>query len=240
MFITLLFIYNEGGHTYDNKDKKVLQLVEKNTEEIVIDQNVEEIKSDSAITSAFYLCKNVIKNVSFEENSKCKTLGNYLFSQTSIVAINFSNCNNLEVISKSCFLQCYSLTTVILPPNIITLSAGAFSKCSFLKRVKLPDSLEIIEDFDGTYSGVFIYCSRLTEIIISVKSNLKKIGSSSFQESKLTSFFFPKNVTSIGISSFSGCPIKNFTCDENNEIYKAEDNVIYNKEMTEIHFSHQG
>ena len=235
MFLTVLFYFYEEGHTYDASDKKVLRSVEKSTKNIVIDQKVENIYSESTTSSAFFSCKDVIQSVSFASESQCKELGTFLFSGTTITKIDFSNCKLLTTISKGCFNKCTQLSTVTLPPNVITLSSGAFESCNKLTTITFPDSLEILENYDQLYGGAFQQCSKLTKVIITEKSNLKSIGSYAFQYSSLTSFYIPKNVSSIGKRAFSQCPITQFTRHPDNANYVTEDTAIYDKSKTNVY-----
>ncbi len=74
----------------------------------------------------------------------------------------------------------------------------AFSGCSSLKYIELPDSLERL----GSQS--FANCSSLTSITIPNKVTI--IGKESFSGcSSLTSITIPAGVTSIGYSAFSDC-----------------------------------
>lgn len=141
LIIFVLSLYYEGGNTYDTPDKESLILVDKSTKNIIIDSNVVNIRSESISSSAFYPCRNIITSVSFRANSKCQILGQWLFCQTSIESIDFSNCGSLTVISNACFYNCKSLVNVILPPYCLKLSSGSFSSCSNLPLIdfsKLP------------------------------------------------------------------------------------------------------
>ena len=148
MILFLISLYYKGGHTYNDESMSTLILVEKSTSKIVVSQSVVTIESDSITSSAFYPCRNNIKSVSFESNSKLTTLGILLFSETSLQSIDFTNCASLTIISLGCFRNCKSLTSVILPPNLLTLSPGAFSLCSILPLIAFPNSLETISNYD--------------------------------------------------------------------------------------------
>ena len=66
-FFTLIF-FNFEGNEYDSNEKKVLQLVEEKTTEITVLQSVESIAGGTISSSAFYLCRQKIQSVSFEQN----------------------------------------------------------------------------------------------------------------------------------------------------------------------------
>ena len=80
-FIFFLIFYIENGHEYDSADKKTLIQVEKSTVDLIIEQKVEKISAGSTGESAFFLCRSVIRSVSFEENSRLKEIGDFLFQK---------------------------------------------------------------------------------------------------------------------------------------------------------------
>lgn len=107
-------------------------------------------KSVSTIqTDAFYGCKNIKEvhisdlkswcNITFESNSSTP------FYYSSIAQIYI---NNIPV------------TEIVIPNDITEIKRLTFSRCRFLKKVTIGDSVSSI-------SGAFSYCSNLTEIKIS-------------------------------------------------------------------------
>ena len=75
IFLIYILLYNEAGNSYDSVEKRVLQLVEKSTTELIIHQNVEEIVAGSVGKSAFYLfSKTSIKTIDFSTENSTNTL----------------------------------------------------------------------------------------------------------------------------------------------------------------------
>ena len=75
--------------------------------------------------------------------------------------ISYWNAKNLTKISKSAFSSCTGLTSVVIPDNVTTIDGlssiyGAFQDCSNLNKVLIPDSVASIAGaaFDG--------CKKLT------------------------------------------------------------------------------
>ena len=54
--------------------------------------------------------------------------------------------STLTGISKGCFDEAISLTSVVVPENVSTIDSHAFCSCSSLKQVTLPASLTAIGD----------------------------------------------------------------------------------------------
>ena len=96
------------------------------------------------------------------------------------------------------FMDCSSLTSVVLPDGLTQLGDGVFYKCSSLMSVALPDGLTQL----GSY--VFRGCSSLTSV--SLPDGLTQLGYDVFRGcSSLTSVSLPDGLTQLGHSVFWEC-----------------------------------
>ena len=105
-------------------------------------------------------------------------------------------------IGSSAFSNCTSLTSITIPDSVTTIGNNAFSGCSSLTSVTIPNSVESIGD------NAFQNCSSLTSATIG--NNVTSIGSSAFFGcSKLKKIEVPDSVTYIGSDAFDGTAFYN-------------------------------
>ena len=112
----------------------------------------------------------------------------------------FDHCTALEQVTVSEFDT--SIGAEILEPNssesVPSVKTGAFSDCTALTSVTLPDSIEIIEN------GAFYGCTVLASIVL--PESLQSIGDSAFKScTSLMAITLPKSLTSIGKEVFAEC-----------------------------------
>ena len=96
------------------------------------------------------------------------------------------------------FSGCTNLTSVTIPDSVTTIEWGAFSGCTSLTSVTIPDSVTTIGD------SAFRDCTSLTSVTI--PDSVTTIGDYAFWGcSSLTSVTIPDSVTTIGEDAFSHC-----------------------------------
>ena len=105
---------------------------------------------------------------------------------------------NVTSISGAAFSNCSGLTSVTIPNSVTSIGKSAFSKCSGLTSVTIPNSVTSIGEF------AFRYCSHLTSVTI--PNSVTSIGGAAFSYcSGLTSVTIPNSVTSISGDTFFYC-----------------------------------
>ena len=105
---------------------------------------------------------------------------------------------NVTIIGREAFSRCTGLTSITIPNSVTSIGDDAFSGCTGLTSITIPNSVTSIGDraFDG--------CTGLTSITI--PNSVTIIGRETFSGcTSLTSITIPNSVTSIGGWAFSGC-----------------------------------
>ena len=129
------------------------------------------------------------------------------FSVTKIDTYAFRDCTFLESIAIpdsvtaihwGAFVNCCSLTEIIIGNGVTSIGSQAFSGCTSLKSIVIPDSVVSIDEH------IFQDCSSLQSILIS--DNITTIGAYAFINCcSLQSITIPNNITTIAEGTFDGC-----------------------------------
>ena len=102
-------------------------------------------------------------------------------------------------IGSKAFSGCTRLKKVTIPNSVTNIGDNAFSECRGLKAVTIGNSVTSIG------SGAFTYCSYLTEVTI--PNSVTNIGDKAFYYCYgLKAVTIGNSVTSIGDYAFDGCP----------------------------------
>jgi len=101
-------------------------------------------------------------------------------------------------ISEYAFSGCSGLTGITIPNSVTTIGNSAFSSCSGLTSITIPNSVTTIGDL------AFQQCSRLTSV--NLPNSITTIRPGSFSScSVLKSIVIPNSVTTIDASAFRFC-----------------------------------
>ena len=126
------------------------------------------------------------------------SLGASVFSDdTALVSV--TGVQSLRIIGSAAFINCSALPSIdFLPREVHAIYNGAFSDCSSLVAVTLPDSLTTISN------NMLKNCSALMAVV--VPEGVTAIGNSAFRNcTSLTTVVLPNSVSTIGQYAFSGC-----------------------------------
>ena len=201
---------------------------------------------------AFYGCVH-LTGASFPET--LRSIGNSAF-QGCCMLENVSFGSGLEIIGDTAFMGCASISGVDLS-GINDLGAGAFTKCSALKKVLLGENItELLPE-------TFRNCSALETV--KAGSGLSKIGVSAFEGCtslkkitgieglteisslafkgcrSLKKFSIGDKVSVIGAGAFNGCTsLSQFSVSDANETYSAVCGCLCSKDITKLIYCPQG
>lgn len=101
-------------------------------------------------------------------------------------------------IGSRAFSNCSSLTSISIPNSVTIIKERAFGECFNLTSVTIPNSVTIIEKL------AFTYCTGLTSVVLG--TNLKSIGEWAFQSCRnIVSITIPDSVNAIEESAFISC-----------------------------------
>lgn len=144
--------------------------------------------------------------------------------------------NGLRVttIGRWAFIDCTSLTSVVIPDTVTSIegwgragfSFGAFNGCTGLTNVSLGNNVTNIG------LSVFRGCTSLARVTL--PQSLCTIEGDAFSRcTSLASIHISKNVSSIADGAFSGCTgLVEITVDPENAFYSSVDGVLFDRNQT--------
>lgn len=111
---------------------------------------------------------------------------------------NITFTNNVTSIGDYAFSSCSELISVEIPESVTIIGEGAFARCIRLTSIQIPNSVTSIGN------SVFSNCSNLTSV--EIPNSVTAIGNRTFEQcSKLTFVEIPNSITSIGEFAFQSC-----------------------------------
>lgn len=204
--------------TYNQEEPKIIIKDNMLIEYRGSDSNV-TIENDITVIGTRAFEENTkLTKVSFNENSKIKSIGHEAFiGCTSLVDLILPK--GIETIGKRAFKNCTALETIIIPEGVTSIEEGAFDGCINLKSVSLPSSLVTLGE------GAFNNCEALEKIssnskIYEVENNVlfaneKTVLVKYFNKEKAISYTVPETVVEISSYAFQGAELYDIIINEN-------------------------
>ena len=122
---------------------------------------------------AFFAVKNLDNLIM---NGTVSSFGYGICMDSNIKMIDMSSCRNISEIKYDSFRGCSQLKTILMPVDgtLKKLGMAAFSGCSLLENINLPEGLEEFENDSLGYSYAFAGCDSLSGFTF--PSTVKKVG----------------------------------------------------------------
>lgn len=162
--------------------------------DFVIGENVEVVgqylfhNGSTSITARIYLA-----NITFAEDAKCTSIGDYAFYNTSLLN-NLVMPNTIKSVGNYAFRYVKEVT---FSTALESIGSYAFQGCGLTK-------IELFEGLKTIGTGAFDGCEAVTTL--SIPDSVTSIGAYAFEDlENLTAITIPKNIKSIGGNAFSGC-----------------------------------
>lgn len=154
-------------------------------------------KSVRQIPDFEFFERHDIREVRFEENSQCLSIGSFAFACCdSLHTVTLPP--RLARLGEGCFRECSSLDSIEIPAGILEIPKEAFIRCLSLRQISLPQRLLEIKGF------AFADCHNLQQISFSPR--LKEIGNNAFARClSLDSVYIPDSVSLLESYAFAGC-----------------------------------
>lgn len=152
--------------------------------------------------NAFYRCSQLssftipksLTNISSDIFYGCSSLSSIKVEEGNPVYDSRGDCNAIiETETNTLILGCKN---TIIPMDILHIGYGAFSQCSGLSTITIPDGVQSI---DG---AAFSSCSGLTSITI--PNSVKSIGNGAFYNCYSASIIIPDSLAFVGSLAFDG------------------------------------
>lgn len=193
---------------------------------VYVGSNVEYIPSKLFNPGVYYSTRYACKELIFADNSVCHTIESYAFYQSRVTNVTLPS--SLKEIGASAFNKC-ALQEVIIPQGTLILRNDAFSDCTDLTTVYLPESVITMSgvtfrgclninftiDPKSKYkwvSNCLIDTSSRSlmlgkkDSIIPADMNITRIDTYAFANTEIEEIVIPEGITVIGERAFEYTP----------------------------------
>ena len=124
------------------------------------------------------------------------TICGYEGKNTDLVIPEEINGRAVSAIDNDTFAQNDGITSLVVPPSVVSIGEGSFNGCTKLENITLSNGVSVLND-------VFCDCPKLKSI--SFPYGVTEINNSFRNCTALTSVKFSRSVSRLGDGSFNGC-----------------------------------
>ena len=210
----IICITNSIVHEYCENNKIIYMLIDNNTSNITTEYRVKEEETWD-----------------ISKNSDESLIAKWTLEDRTIVISGNGEMRDFRSYSgKDWYKSIYQkiIEKVEIRDGVTSIGGAAFHGCSNLKYIEIPNSVTKLE------WGAFEECISLENI--EIPNGVMTIGASAFRGcSNLVNLLIPKSVTNIYTQAFEDCSsLKKINVDEDNEIFSSVDEVLFNKDLTNL------
>ena len=157
-------------------------------------------------SGAFGYCTSLTAVTVNTNNPAYVSIAGVLFDKTQTMLIQYPGgkvggytvSSSVISILNDAFSGCTGLKNIVIPNSVISIGSFAFAQCGSLTNVIIPDSVKYLEGY------AFYKCSSLASVTIG--NGVTNIANSTFSFcTSLTSVTIPNSVTSIASGAFYLC-----------------------------------
>ena len=161
-------------------------------------------------------CRDMLKlkNVYFNVDSSCLSIGNSAFENTSLEEIVIPD--SVKTLDYGCFAYCEYMKKITIGKNVTEIWHNAFYNCAKLKEIYIPDSVKLLGDQCFRMNTEMGYEGGIVKI--SGMKGVEKIGEQAFDGTEIVDFTGGPNLKSIGGMCFIGTPLESLTLYWNDEL----------------------
>ena len=165
---------------------------------------------------------SALENIEF--TSEIATIGVYAFTDSYYLAnVTFASDNKIRTINEGVFSNCYKLSEIEIPANVITIENEAFGYDTSLRKLTFSEGSSLVSIGDNAFcqtslvnvkipasvlmigEAAFMGCNYLDSLIFEEGSGLRQIAAKAFSKtSALEEINFPEALTLIDEKAFDG------------------------------------
>lgn len=204
-----------------------------NTSESSANQTIKEVTIPKTVAGighhAFRNCKKLTKVTAYAAGGDFTFSNAEFYGCTALKTFDFSQATSLTSIGAHAFTNCSSLETVLLPEGLVSITAASFSGLGKLTTVSFPSTLKAI-------SGKQAFSSTgLTNVRLPY--GLETLGNNIFQSSKVETVIIPSTVTSVGEHCFNSVKTLKYVVIANPNVTNYHGYMFYDSSIDLVFFA---